>query len=980
MLGLVATPRDGVDPVTIRTTAKELPATLPASGRPAAPAHADDPNAPPGGRLGRYIVLAKLGAGAMGVVFSAHDPELDRKVAIKLLKFGEWDEEDARLRLQREAQALARLAHRNVVAVYDVGVHERQLFLAMEFVSGQTIGQWMRSVKSPRPWREVVAVFVQAGRGLAAAHGAGLIHRDFKPDNGMIDEDGQVRVMDFGLARASESAEPMTDDDAMERSAPSTQALASELTQSGALLGTPAYMSAEQLNRKSADARSDQFSFCVALYEALYGERPFTSTTLVELILAVNQGEVRPPPQGSTVPAWLRGVVLRGLAFEPDDRHPSMQALLDALAADPAAKWRKRVIGGGIGLSAVVGAWALVLVARQPPPQVCTGLDDNLTGVWDEERREVVGAALLKTELSYAPGTWTRVESGLDDYATRWVEARTDACRSTHRGEQSSELLDLRMACLDGRLQYMSETIDVLAEADTTVVDNAIVAVTSLPDLRRCADTDALKAKRPLPEEPERAQRVAALDVRLAKASALRDAAKYAVSLEAATAIVAEAANVDFPPLLARASLLLGEVEVLRGDYDAAAATLASAYDVALAERMFEEAASASALLMHMFAYYRDLHEQGRVWAVQADPLSRAVGTDEARALFLNNRGAMTLAAGRPELARSDHEKALSLRRAALGSDHPDVAASLTHLGTVARDLGNGPEALDYYRQALDIRQRVFGDGHPMVGASLYDMGTAARTMGELDQARTWLQRALEIRRAALGPKHPYVASTLYQLGAAARLAGQYDRSSEFHEQAFSIWRESLGAEHPDVAWGYTDLGLGATARRDFEGARAHYKRALEIREASLGATHPLIAASLNALGNTAREQGAHGEAFALHERALAVAESGQSAAATAESLLGLGLVASVKGDHSAAIGRLERALEEGRSGVVPPASLDDIRFALARALWSRDSTAQDRARELARAAEFEHGENAAQRRADRDAWLADRVEPSGEL
>ncbi|MEM6990135.1 MAG: serine/threonine-protein kinase [Myxococcota bacterium] len=946
---------------------------MPASER-AASGRSDDTSAPPGGRLGRYIVLSKLGAGAMGVVFSAHDPELDRKVAIKLLKPGDWDEEGARRRLQREAQALARLAHRNVVAVYDVGVHDRQLFLAMEFVSGQTIGQWMQSVEQPRPWRAVVAVFMQAGAGLAAAHGAGLIHRDFKPDNGMIDEHGQVRVMDFGLARASVTDSSGDDAPGVESSAPDTRALASELTQSGALLGTPAYMAAEQLNRKPADARSDQFSFCVALYEALYGERPFGSTTLVELILAVNQGEVRPPPAGTNVPTWLRRVVVRGLAPNPDERHASMQALLDALAADPAAKWRRRIVGGALGLSALGVVWAVAFAVQTPTVEPCTGLDDNLEGVWDDDRRASVERALLATELSYAPSTWVRVQSGLDGYAGEWVVARTEACRATHRGEQSAELLDLRMACLNERLQYLSTTTDVLAGADTVVVDNAIVAVSNLPALERCADIDALKAKRPPPEDPDQAQRVLALDARLAKASALRDAAKYDASLEAAAAIVAEASDVDFAPLQARAALLLGEVQVQRSDYDAAADTLAKAYDLALSERMFEEAASASALLMHMFGYYLDQHEQGRIWAVQAGPLSRAVGTDEAGALFLNNRGAMTLAAGRPELARKDHEEALALRRAALGPDHPDVAVSLTHLGNVSRDLGQGAEALEFYRRALSIRQRVFGDGHPMVGASLYNLGSAARTMGQLGHARAWLEEALAIRRAGLGPSHPYVASTLYQLGSVARLAGEHERSRERHEEAFSIWSETLGKNHPDVAWGYSDLGLGASARGDLEAAEAHHRRALQIRQQSLGEAHPLVAGSLNALGTVAQARGEWTEARGLHERALVVGEQSESPASSAESLLGLGRVAFAEGDRDAAISDLERALGFVETGAVSPASADEIRLALARALW-RDAPQggrdRVRARTLVEAATFEHGEQATKRRAERDAWLS---------
>ncbi|MBL4684599.1 MAG: tetratricopeptide repeat protein, partial [Nannocystaceae bacterium] len=598
---------------------------------------------------------------------------------------------------------------------------------------------------------------------------------------------------------------------------------------------------------------------------------------------------------------------------------------------------------------------------------MCTGLDDKLAGVWDDTRRATIKAAVIDTGLSYAPSTWTHVEAALDGYAAQWVAARTDACEATHRGEQSSELLDRRMACLDERLEYLSTTTDVLATADSTVVDHAIVAVSSLPKLRRCADIEALNAKRPPPEDPERARRVTELDTRLAKASALHDAAKYEASLQAVAAIVDEASEVQYAPLQARAWLLLGEVQVQRSEYDLAADSLAKAYDLALGQRMFDEAASASALLMHMFGYYLELHEQGEVWAAQADPLSRAVGTDEARALFLNNRGAMTLAAGRPELARDDHAQALALRRAALGPDHPDVAGSLTHLGNVARDLGNGPEALGYYQSAFSIRERVFGKEHPIVGASLYNMGTAARTMGDSVRAQAWLEQALSIRRTALGPRHPYVASTLYQLGSVARLARNYEQSRIHHEAAFAIWRETLGAEHPDVAWGYSDLGRGALTRGEFDLAREHYTRALQIRESSLGPKHPLVPRSLNALGEVARTRGAHNEARKFHTRALEVATQADSPAQRAESLLGLGLVALATGDHGDAVAPLEQALHVRQSGALSPATLDEIRFALARALWNAESATpldHRRARELANSATFKHGEQAAQLRA----------------
>jgi serine/threonine protein kinase len=273
--------------------------------------------------IGRYVVLARLGAGAMGVVLAAYDPELDRKVALKLLRPRGGDAGAARARLQREAQALAKLNHSNVVAVHDVGVHAGHVFVAMEFVDGQTLGAWTQS--APRSWRDVVGVFEAAGRGLAAAHASGLVHRDFKPDNVMIGKDGRVRVMDFGLARATEGAvEPAR---AGDLPADKSDILATPLTQTGAMMGTPAYMAPEQFGGLEVTTRSDQFGFCVALFEALYGERPFGGETLGALAFNATEGNVRDVGRTRDVPMWLRRVVLRGLSPRPEDRFPDMPRL-----------------------------------------------------------------------------------------------------------------------------------------------------------------------------------------------------------------------------------------------------------------------------------------------------------------------------------------------------------------------------------------------------------------------------------------------------------------------------------------------------------------------------------------------------------------------------------------------------------------------------------------------------------------------------
>jgi hypothetical protein len=289
----------------------------------------DDLRLSPGTRVGRYEIVHWLGAGAMGTVYAAHDPDLDRRVALKLLR-ADVGSDPLRARLSREAKAMARLSHPNVMTVHDVGAHGSRFFVAMELVAGGTLRGWL--AERPRSWREVVGIFTEAGRGLASAHSAGLVHRDFKPDNVLVGSDGRVRVTDFGLARALRS-EGEPDHGRIGSRGPGVDALGASITRTGALIGTPAYMAPEQLRGETADARSDLFSFCVALYEALFGERPFDGPNIPALRRATEAGEVRSVPAGSEVPSAVRDVVLTGLRPNPADRPDSMARLLDDLEA-----------------------------------------------------------------------------------------------------------------------------------------------------------------------------------------------------------------------------------------------------------------------------------------------------------------------------------------------------------------------------------------------------------------------------------------------------------------------------------------------------------------------------------------------------------------------------------------------------------------------------------------------------------------------
>jgi len=301
-----------------------------------------------GEALGRYIVIERLGAGATGVVYAAYDPELDRKVALKILRRRDGDTGESRrqARFVREAKAIAKLAHPNVVGIFDVGVDSGRVFIAMEYLAGGTLRDWMTT--KGRPWRDIVEMFVAVGRGLAAAHAEGLVHRDFKPDNVLLDRTGTPKVADFGLARLSGPSEEESIEEVSHQEAPRTDA---RVTRTGAMTGTPAYMAPEQFRGKATDGRTDQFAFCVALYEAFYGRRPFAAETVFDLAEAVIRERIEPAPNNANVPAWIRRSVLRGLRADPAERHANMEDMLAALEADPVARVRRVV---AVSLTAVV--------------------------------------------------------------------------------------------------------------------------------------------------------------------------------------------------------------------------------------------------------------------------------------------------------------------------------------------------------------------------------------------------------------------------------------------------------------------------------------------------------------------------------------------------------------------------------------------------------------------------------------------------
>ena len=853
--------------------------------------------------MGRFVVLGTLGEGGMGTVLEAFDRTLDRRVALKVLRHGIAAQH--RERLVREAKAMAKLSHPNVVQVYEVGEADSETFIAMEFLRGQTLREW--SDREPRPgWRASVEVYLQAGEGLSAAHGAGVIHRDFKPTNAFIDERDRVRVLDFGLARRA-STPPTSRAPLPSVVESDSLAFDTPLTRTGAVLGTPAYMPPEQLEGHEADERSDQFSFCVALYEALYGRRPFEGRTIAELRASLAAGVPTTTPPGSGVPTSLRRILIRGLATAPEERWPSMDALLGALRRQVAPRKRARVVIGGVigvGLLSVGFAQYSEFAGR------CSGARGELEGIWDEAQRQKLGDAIVATELSYAEDTRDRVLPRLDEYASRWVGKHTEVCEATSvRREQSTEVMDLRMACLRTRRVALAEAVSVLAEADATRVEGAINLVTRLPSLDRCDDVEALRSTLPIPEDEQTAADVERLREQLARVRAMWLAGAVLDALELVEPIVTQAEILRFAPLVAEARYERGSILRHTGDPEAAASDSEAAYLSAAALRHREVEGWAVTQLASVTGVGLAQHASGLQWAKTALALAR---DPYSKVKALGATGGISRAAGEYEAALDSFERSLVLSRDDLGPAHPTVSTALNNVGTVLESMGRYDEALARFSEALALDENNYGPDHPNIAHQLNNICVALLKKGDAEQALGPCERALAIRERALGPRSLAAADSLENIGIAHGKLGRFDDEAAAYKRALEIRTERLGAEHPKTADSVHCLGESLQRRGQPGLALEHFRRALAAREASLGEHHANVGASLDSIGAILVKRGEFEEALAVRRRALAIREQamGREHPDVARSRHGIAQTLRKLGKHDAALVEFKRALE----------------------------------------------------------------------
>ena len=925
-------------------------------------------------QLGRYVVLGVLGQGGMGIVYAAYDPELDRKVALKLLHHDTSSE--ARARLKREARALAKLAHPNVLAVHDVGSvvvagpgnedERTRAYVAMELVDGVTLGAWRRA--EHRAQREIVEIMFLAGRGLAAAHAAGIVHRDFKPDNVLVGRDGRPRVMDFGLARAE--GEPTAPGDGRAR-----DAKVDAITRSGAFVGTPAYMAPEQFLGLELDTRADQFAFCVALCEALCGERPFEGTSVHELAANVIAGKRRELPRDAAVPRWLQAVLDRGLSRDPAARFASMDALLAALADDPTRRRRVvlGVIAGVVVALVAIGLWQLARVRARAD---CAAAADAIAEQWNERAREQLSRAMAATGLPYATTSAAGASEWIDRRVTQWSRTRADVCVAEleHRMDDASAARAVE--CLATRRAEITGLVQRLLVAERPAVTRAVIGAARLPDPGRCRDPLVL-ARQPLVPDSTRAD-VTRIRDRLATTWAMIATASYGPALAEAELALAEAEDVDEPGTIASAELLVGRAAELSGDPQRASAALERAVYRAGAAGADETLAEAAELLVWVLGVQLGKHEQALAWGRHArmwhDRL-RLADDDPHRVTLLVHTAMVQAERGDFAEAIAIGERALAIQERVLGADHPDVAIVLNNLGIAYSQLDDDAHAVEVWQRALDIRETALGPAHPDVAASLGNLALVAYSRGELDQAESLQRRALAIREAALGPEHLDTAVSWRNLGDIAVARGRaadaltdYARAAEIYERVGGPEHHDLGVTFNAIANTYEQLGDPTRAEQEF-------RRALPILEHALGAGHANVATVRANLAQVLVQLHRAEEALALAERARAdlTVALGEQHVRLATALLVIGEAELALERPGRAVAPLERAVELREGTAVQASQLALARARLADALW-RSGHDRLRARALAEQALAGFaGEGAAlaRARAETRRWLA---------
>ncbi len=848
-----------------------------------------------GAHLDRYIVVEAVGRGGMGHVLRAYDPTLQREVALKLVN-AEAVTINTRERVIREARAMARLSHPNVVVVHDVCETSSGITLVMEYIRGPTLRTWLGA--RPRNALDVIQHFVAAGRGLEAAHGAALLHRDFKPANVLVGPAGVIKVSDFGLAtRRADDDRATEQDDAVARL---DIAVGGVLTQARTVLGTPRYMAPEQMRGAPLTAAADQYAFCVAVWEALCGDAPFVHSRFASLARLKERGAPHWPANAPSLPRSATEALRRGLSPLPTDRWPNMGALLAVLDAAPRRRLRRTRIAITVGCVLLVGGAATGQLVPDEE-SMCKDGGSRLTGIWDDRHRDVVRRRTLATGLSFASQAWDRIDRSLTRYADTWATAHEETCIAAVRHDLSNRMAALRHDCLARAKLRMGALAEVLAEANKAAVVEAHSLVARLPPISRCMDDEALVAdagRSYAPRGPD--PLFERLRSQLAKADAAIAAGLFDLAerelesvRQAATALRAPELDLELATSTARLLESKQELDAAERAYRSVLRRAASLGNLPAME-------TAAVRLMVVVGYAQarpdgGLHYRELAEGLAAGDLEREVGVSNALGLIARGRGSFSE-------AEAHSRRAVALEELLSGPAAVTTALLRTNVGMNLQSQNQADAAATEFEQALPIIERALGPGHPSVLATRNNLGTLLLDDRDFAGAEALFAEILGPTVAVFGPDHLHVASVLGNLGNALLMQGRPQEALPHLRQTVAIQQRVLPKDHPDIATSRYDLGSAAMGLGSYVTAEAEFLEALRIRFVSLPIGHAEIASVQ----------------LSLAECMLALDRGAEARAAAEEAWRGL------QGSNASAALRLGAAFVLARTLVGPNASPED--------------------------------------------------------
>lgn len=798
----------------------------------------------PGTLVDRYVIDQALGEGGMGVVYRAFDPKLERSVALKLVSVQASRREmrdRLRARLLREAQALAQLTHPNVVSVYDTGVTDDRVFIAMELVEGEPLTEYCAPSKG-RTTDELLSAYLAAGEGLAAAHRAGLVHRDFKPHNVIMGVDGRTRVIDFGLARVDDLLDSRSSSGTLSSDSGSYFDIATSssdgspsvrrssdaaLTELGAVMGTPRYMAPEQHEGKIADHRADQYSFCAALYQALAGVAPFAGKERNAIFDNITRRAFSEPLAGRSIPRRMRPILERGLATRPEARFEDMDSLLAALRG---SRGKRSLIALAV-LATVLPLLMLGWAQWQAQPyERCLSSAEPLSALWPDGTSMSINAGFGRAAGTYGTETFTRVAGRLAGLSETYNSTHRDSCQRALRDHtQSDRWLDERMACLDRVRHRTSLLLEQWKDADRAQVDAALTALESVESLARCDSAQiALAAARP----SEMSQReFQAFEKALDRAITLHDVGRFKEAHATLSRLWPEVEPYRPSALSASVAYHLGAAEAQLSEIDDAQRTLLLAIEDAVAIRNPPVELKAMVELAQV-QLMRGQSTTGHMLALTSRWRLRAEHDDPASELrTLRLLGYAEEGAENLDVAAAYYDEALALTKRKMGPLH--VAQVNAYYGKLRSLQGRHAEGAEMIQQAVAAFEKAYGRKHPSTIIWLTFLAETEQRLGRFSVAADHMQEVLAADRERFGEVHEDVAIDYRVLADIALERGEPRKARRLYRKSRDLFKVIYGPDHPQVTEvssfvARTNLFLG-----DADGARADCDAVFVTRSAS---------------------------------------------------------------------------------------------------------------------------------------------------